>query len=204
VLGLALVMVGCATRGFDRASATASQLQTTANELVEARDQVDRTLAALTDLVDHPQRDLRPQFRTYERELDRLLGQAERVDRQAANVTTRGQAYFDTWDQQIATIQDPQVRARSEARRKEVSTALDKSQASFQDVRTNYQPLGGTLTSIRTALSTDLTQGGLNSVRDLVRKANGEAASLKRSLDGVVANLRELATKMAPATALAQ
>jgi hypothetical protein len=79
---------------------------------------------------------------------------------------------------------------------------LEKSQASFQDVRTNYQPLGATLTSIRTALGTDLTQGGLASVRDLVQKANGEAASLKRSLDGVVANLRELATKMAPATAM--
>ena len=174
-------------------------LNNAADGIMRADAQVERTLGALNDLVERPQPDLRGQFRTFTSEVDSLDSMARRISSQAEAMKSRGAAYFEQWSQDLAAIQNEDIRSRSEARKQEVASRFQEIAASYTEVKTAFQPFMSDLRDVQRFLATDLTPGGLTAAKKFATKANAEAVSLRKSLAKLAGEFREMGVALTPA-----
>jgi hypothetical protein len=93
-----------------------------------------------------------------------------------------GLAYFQKWNEERAEIQDGPLRIRSFDRKIAVGTQFEDVRSSYAKSKTEFDPFMSDLKDIRTALGTDLTPGGLDSIRSLANKANSTGRPLRESL----------------------
>src|SRR5687767_1169153 len=98
------------TGGEQRAGAAASGLKETRAELAAAKAQVDKSVAAMNTLRDG-QGTLPTEFATFNAELKKTEEQAAKVRARAADMRARASEYQSKWRQEVATIDDPALRA---------------------------------------------------------------------------------------------
>ncbi len=178
---------GCSTspsssKNYNRAGKTSTSLQDTAVSIDKGEMQIDAVLVALSDLVNNPGSDLKPQFKQFEGSVDKLSSLAKDVREQAVAMQEKGAAYFQQWDADLATIQDEDIRSRSTERKNTVATRFDRVRSSYATTNAAFVPFMSRLTDVRTALTTDLTNGGLNSVRRAADQADIDAVPLREAL----------------------
>lgn len=209
-LGVALIsvgVVGCSTamRTFERATpreSMARQVDDTAAQVAEVNGRVDGALQALNDLVNHPSRDLQRQFRTYTDALNKLESAHDKLRANVEAMESEGREYLVTWDREIATIQDQDLRNSTAERRTEVSERMDTLHESFIDARESLAPLLHRLQEIETALKVDLTSAGVESVRPTVGNAN-DVEPARDALRQLANAFREAAVSLAAAQPMA-
>jgi uncharacterized phage infection (PIP) family protein YhgE len=205
LIAVALVVAsfaGCSsTTGYQKGARTGTALNNAADSIARADTQIEATLVALNDLVDRPQPDLRGQFRTFTSALDSLDSMARQISSQAESMKSRGAAYFDQWNQDLATIQNESIRSRSEERQNEVASRFQEIAANYTEVKTAFQPFMSDLRDVQRFLSTDLTPDGLDAARELVAKANQDAVPLRESIAELVGEFREMGVALTPAAA---
>src|SRR5262249_25697367 len=157
-------------------------LQAAANKINKGITQIDVTLTALTNLVDNPSGDLVPRYKKYSDEVKNLKSLAADVNDKAMAMQAKGKEYFTDWQQQLATIQNQNIRSISEARRKEVTDKFQEINTSYQEVKEKFKPFMSDLESIQTYLGTDLTAGGVQAIQKTANEANRESGPLKESI----------------------
>ena len=69
----------------------------------------------------------------------------------------------------------------------------------YAKTRDDLEPFVSGLVDIRTALATDLTEGGLNSLDGLLKAANRDAVSLRKSMIKLSAAFKEVGISLSPA-----
>ena len=190
------VLAGCSSTGHRKGEATAGGLQTAADRIVRAQTTRVATLAALNDLVENPQPDLRPQFKKFTASKKTWESQIRDVERKSASMQAKGAAYFEKWDQELAKIQNEDIRQRSIARKETVAKQFDKIRTAYAEVDSTRRPLMADLTDIQTALSADLTRAGLEAVKPVVTKANRDAEPLTKAVDKLVEEFKTLGLAM--------
>ena len=203
LLLLAAVVVlhtGCSTSGHTKAGQTSSSLQKAAQDVDKANEQVETVRAALTDLVSNPGDNLKPQFQKFTSEVSKLESFANDISNHAAAMQSRGAAYFQQWDAELAKIHNEDIRTRSQDRRNAVAARFDLVRVNYSQTKTAFAPLMSDLKDIRTALGTDLTTGGLASVRGSVSKANSDTPAVRESLGRLAADFKELGISLSTAT----
>jgi len=197
------ILAGCSSRaGYQKGARAGTALNQAADGITRADTQVERTLAALNDLLDNPQPDLRRQFRTFTSEVDSLDSMARRIAKQAESMKARGAAYFEQWSQDLATIQNENIRSRSETRQQEVVTRFQEIASSYTEVKTAFQPFISDLRDLQRFLATDLTPGGLAAARKIAAKANKNAVPIRESLAKLAGEFREMGVALTPAAAV--
>ncbi len=193
---LALLTPACSSTGSDKGAATGKSAEQAADQIDRGNAQLDATLAALKDLVKMPAPDLQPQFKAFTKSLAQLESTAEDVAALAAKIDTKSQDYFTQWDQQLAAVQNEDIRARSAERREAISASFKKMQSEYAEVREEFKPLLSDLRDVRTVLSTDLTLDGLKAIEGAVKKAEKGSASVKESLQELAERFRTLGVKL--------
>jgi len=201
ILNLALIAavlgaVGCASSGHDKSESTAISLQASADKIVKGQGIRDQMLTALNDLVNNPQADLRPQFKKFTSAFSDFESIVKDVQGKVASMQGKGAAYFEKWDADLAKIQNEDIRSRSLARKSEVSDRFAKIKASYAKVGETFKPFMSNLTDIKTALSTDLTRGGLDAIKPVVEKANKDAVPLREAVNELVADFKAVGVAM--------
>lgn len=171
-------LAGCASNGHQKSEATAEGLQNSADRIAKAQTTREATLAALNDLVENPQPDLRPQFKKFVSSLNTWQSQVRDVESKSASMQAKGAAYFEKWDLELAKIQNEDIRKRSVARKEVVAKQFDKIRMAYAEVDKTRRPLMADLIDIQTALNADLTRAGLDAVKPVVKKANKDAEPL--------------------------
>jgi hypothetical protein len=197
VLTAAILVSGCASTG-SKASSTTRDMDQAANEVNAIVAQTDRTLTSLSNLVLHPAPNLVPQHREFTKDTQRLASLSARLDATAAQMEGRAEQYFKEWDEGTAKISNEQLRATSEERRADVSSAFDAVASSLQKSRAAFDPFLADLKDIRQVLNLDLTQGGIRSVQGVAMKAMAHGEELREELSAVAQNITRLSAKMAP------
>ena len=183
VLAIALcAVVGCRSTGYRKSDVAGRGLQKAAAEVESETRHIDLTLAALKDLVEAPAEDLKPQYRRYSAALGRLIDAAEKTDKTGKRVEMKNAKYIAAWDEDAARIHYGIIRERSEARKVEVTNQLHAVNARYQELQTVVWPLITYFNDIRTALSVDLTAGGLESVKTIVGNADQNARKVQTAL----------------------
>lgn len=194
------IFAGCSSpTGYQKGARAGTAMNTAANNITRTSDQIERTLTALNDLVNHPQNDLPRQFRTFTSEVNTLDSLAKQVSTQAADMKARGAAYFDRWSQELATIQNENIRNRSEARQKEVAARFQTVAANYDQAKASFQPFMSDLRDVQRFLATDLTPGGISAVKKFATKANENAVPLRKSLATLADEFKGLGVALTPA-----
>ncbi len=189
-------LVGCSTtvyrqgdRTADAAWAAAMQVQTESQALAGAQ-------ATLNNLVDKPAADLKPQFLSFSSSVDVLVAAAKQTELSGSHLVRSNAAFIAAWDKQLTTITNAEVRSRSEARKTEVANQFDAAHKRYLQAQEALRPLMGYLQDVRKALSTDLTPGGLEAVKELVGNFNTTTSKLQADLAQAVADLKALSAAM--------
>lgn len=196
---IATLASGCASRGYNRADSAASSMQRAASRVDMGASQIEIALATLTDLVGNPAADMKPQFSKFDSAVNNLESLSKDIAGKSGAMQKKGTAYFQKWDEELARIQSEDIRSRSAARKAEVVQGFDRVQANYQATSVALAPFITRLTDIRTALSTDLTPAGLDSIRGTVGSAKMEGVSVQQSLRSLAADFKNLGVSLAPA-----
>jgi hypothetical protein len=195
-----LLCAGCASTGYEKATQTSTSLQEAARDIDHALLPIDNAVAMLSDLVNNPQPDVTPQFKKYSAAVTKLESMADDVRSHASAMREQGTAYFKVWDQELAKIQNEDVHSRSLERKNAVAARFEKVRASYARTSTEFAPFMADLKDIRRALATDLTSGGIASVKDLASKANSKVPPLRESLIGLSTDFRSLGVSLSTTT----
>ncbi len=202
VAALALVVGvfgGCKSpAGYQKGAQAGAAMNTAAASITRTSDQVERTLTALNDLVDRPQPDLSRQFRTFSSELKSLESNATQVSTEAKAMKSKSAAYFDRWNQELATIQNEDIRNRSEARQKEVAARFEGIAANYSNAEAEFRPFLSDLRDVQRFLATDLTSGGIAAVKPFANKANEDAVPLRKSLAALAEEFKAMGVYLTP------
>jgi len=194
------ILAACSsTSGHQKGARAAGAMTASADTITQTSTQIEQALNALNDLVNNPQSDLRRQFRTFTAAVDTLDSRARQVSSQAEQMKSRGGAYFDRWSQELATIQNEDIRSRSEARQKEVAARFQAVAANYEQAKAKLQPFMSDLRDVQRFLGTDLTPGGIAAVKKFATKANDEAVSLRKSLGSLADEFKEMGVSLTPA-----
>jgi ABC-type transporter Mla subunit MlaD len=96
----------------------------------------------------------------------------------------------------IAKIQDPQLKQQAEDRRAEQRQSLEPLVGNMNDTNKSFQALMKDLTDIKTYLAQDLTPTGVASVKDIMARANGNADSVNQKLDRMGQDLDQATARL--------
>jgi hypothetical protein len=195
-----LLFAGCTTTGYKKAAVTSVSLQEAAVDIDTSLPAMDAVLLSLSDLMDKPGASLTPQFQVYTAALANLESLEKDVGKHAATMDTQGQAYFKNWDAQLTKIQNDNLQTRSSNRRNVMSARFDKAKANYGEATAELAPVLSNLRDIRTALATDLTTSGVNSIRSLAAKTNGSLPKLRATFANLSAEFKDLGLALSTAT----
>ena|SRR5437867_5891757 len=193
---LALWCAGCSSVVYEKSDATARSLQNAAEEVQAQSHALETTMTALSDLVNKPATDLRPQFRWFSSSLDRLVAAADRTARTGKLMRTKSAAYFEAWGRELVAMNYEYIRKNSEMRKAEVSARFQEINRQYQEAGDVVRPLIGYLDDVRKALSADLTMGGLAAVKPIVANAQENAGKVQTVLAKLTADLSTSGTQM--------
>ena len=198
------VGTGCASKGYEKGAATSEAIQVAATRLNEITVQLNKTISSMTSLVLTPGADLRAQYEKFSADVDTLQSLAADVRDKAKAMQDRGKAYFAAWDQQVAGIRNEDLRSRGVARKTQVSEQFQAINESYQKAKDLFRPLMSDLKDVQTYLSTDLTSGGLRTVRKEAARANAEAVPLREAIATLVSQFKALGVTMSTSGSVPQ
>jgi DNA repair exonuclease SbcCD ATPase subunit len=197
--GVALpLFVGCSTTTHERGDSAAKSLQNAAAEVQVERHQLTLTMTSLDTLVHKPAMDLRPQFKQFSANLDKLEASARRNDKAAEAALQQNVVYLESWDRQLTNMNYEVVREHSERRRTEVAENFNALNRRYTEVRTTMQPLLSYLNDIRRALDADLTLNGLDAIKPVVANAQDNARKVHSALGKLGDELASAGARMSP------
>ncbi len=190
-----IVPVGCAARGYERASATSLSIDVLKTELTAAKEQLDTSVNALDQVVSAE--DASKPYEEFVYALAEMEGQADTIRAQTEALRAAGATYFDEWEAKLASFTNEDMRKLSETRRADLVSTYDEINAVSQKTKEAYEPLMADLNDIKKYLDLDLSAAGVGQIGAQVKKVKGEAAKVQESIDALVQVLDQLSSKLA-------
>jgi hypothetical protein len=197
---LVIALTGCVSHGYNKESATGANLRDSSSRITATQKKLDDTIGSLNELVNNTHPDLRPQYQKFSGNVDELASMARSVDEHVSAMASKGKVYFAQWDQQLGSIQNEGLRNRGETRETEVAGEFTNIERQYVETSMAFKPLMSDLRDVQKYLGTDLTQGGISSVKETVVKANAEASKVKESVSSLATKFNSLGVSLSWAT----
>jgi hypothetical protein len=177
-----LYFSGCASTNYQKADVAGECLRTAGIKIDAENRSIDYTLAALDNLVNKPAPDLKPQFQRFSISLDRLVDASARAEKAARVADKKSADYFKNWEKETSEIKYEAIRNQSVSRKTQVRNEFNTVNQRYRENQAVIHPLISYLQDIRTALSTDLTAGGVQSVKSLADNAQQNGRKVQAAL----------------------
>ncbi len=185
LLGVAVVLSGCATTGMDRFTAAANSIQTVDNEIRRMSFHIDATATSLDHLIKAEPEDLKRSFDIYSDNLTNLEAQGKLVSKRVQQMKSRNKEYFAEWDKQGDSYTNPEIRELSEERRNKLAEMYAQVPIAGAGIENTYQAYLTNLKEIRRYLSNDLTPAGVKAIELITQQTF-------RGLDSLLGSLKPL------------
>jgi hypothetical protein len=192
------VLAGCASKSYDKGAATSKTLEASAAAVGATSQGIYDVLGSLDKLTFKPQGDLRDQYDAFVTATKNFNKSLEKLDVAVAGVKTKADAYFADWTNHVALIQSANLRQLSLDRKAEVSGKLADVTASYDKLKMAIQPFKIDLKDIQTYLDTDLTVGGIATIKDTVAKTKVDAVPLRDAIKQLQASFSNLSAAISP------
>ena len=196
----AVLATGCSSIGYNKQNLTAENVQSTGNLITDLQGKLDTTLTSLNNLVNQPQADLRPQYKTFASNVAAVQSAAKKLAAARSDIAAKEKEYFAQWDQEIAQIQNADIKAISQSRRDEVAKNLASLKTSYAQTDMAFKPFLADLQDVQKYLSVDLTAGGLAAIKGPVTQANQDAGPLKDSLTQLAGDFKKFGDSLSSRT----
>jgi hypothetical protein len=163
--------------------------------IVASQEQIDKTLAALADLTDPGQTDVRGAYDRYCDQLARMDDHARIMKTEADSMRASRDQYFGKWEEKVTEIDNPTIRASAEARRKRLRDAHERIVTTSGAARDAYEPFMKDLQDIKKFLASDLSKNAVADIGDAAKKVRTDGANVNAKLGAVVATLDSVAAR---------
>ncbi len=193
-------LAGCASKSnYQQGAETGAGLMAAADKVDLGVTNIDQTLGSLSDLVNNPSGDLEPKLKTFNDNVSGLQTMYQNLQDGVADARNKATIYLTNWDAKISTIMSPDIKNAAQQRRDAVQSEINDVKKSYAEVRVDFDPFMVNLKDIQTVLNSDLTAGGVSSVKGAATTAITNGNKLKDSLGGLANNFRQLGTAMGTA-----
>lgn len=133
-------------------------------------------------------------------EVNRLQIESVQVRARAQVILDRGDAYFDQWHANMAQVKDLRLRTLAEERRPQLQESFRRIKSLSLESREAFKPFLLDLMEIRNALEKDPSSFGVDSTRELARKARQNGTQVEKCLAGVTRELDVMQAMVNPST----
>jgi chromosome segregation ATPase len=160
-------------------------------EITRAMAQLDATMAKVEGLttasgdLDKPTKDGLAAIETLDTE-------TQAIKKRADEMRTRGAAYFEAWEKQLAAMSTPDVVAIATKRKDELSGKYAELLTAMQESRAALDAYWADMKPIRSALDDGLTPDKQKLLAPQVKSAKDKAATLKTRIDATFAKLNQV------------
>lgn len=166
-------------------------------DLVAAKDEIDRTITTLSDLIDPKQTDLAAANKRFAEQVDALGTHAQKVKTEADAMKSAREAYFSKWDARIAAIDNPTLRTEAEGKRARLRSSQEKILVDSALVKEAYRPFMADLDDTRKFLADDASKDSVSVLSPAVKKAQKDGKLVNERIDQLIADLDEVEGKAA-------
>ncbi len=183
VMAVLSLVAGCSSTGqaIERTGRTVNNAAALKQDVLDAQQQMDVTMAALTSVVDAgSEGSLQERFKSFESQLDRLDQRADRVRSRRTDLQKRGNEYLTAWTEQAEKMQSEAMKERAAQRRAKLEAALRRISAEFDALAGAFEPLRSDLEDIKTFLANELTINGVKEAKPFVTEAREDAGLVKQ------------------------
>lgn len=209
ILALLLVLpfaLGCASSGYERASATADRTAAYRDDLVQLREQVGLAVEALRALSENPgdsPRSNKETFETYARELANLEAASRRSRKTYGRMDGRAESFFGGWSEDTARITNADLKHSAEGRRAALQANYERLAQGKLAVDLGLAGFVSELTDLSLYLEHDLTAAGIAKARATIETAFASGATLRDQLEAQVRATNSARAALAPLKDLA-
>jgi len=196
LLALAPGQFARAADAAEMAATVKQKIESLRTDCAQARRQVTVTLEELNRLK-VKDIELRPQFEKFKAELIKMEERAENGRNRADAMKAKGQEFFADWEQQVKSIQNPDIRKAAENRLAQRKKSYNKILAAMQEAREELVPFMSDLNDLKKMFDGELTASSVASAKDLFRQANWHGNDVNESLLDVEKELDRVAAELA-------
>jgi len=200
---LCATLAGCTTSGYHKAETTANAMDSMRRDLRGVGDDLLSVHGSLKGVLDASSDGTVVAFQNFRSQLQGLQRTFSAAEADLQDVKGRGKSYFESWQKEIASIQDPEIQSSAVARRDALLRTQDDLEHAMETVRPEYQTLLHSLEDLRIYFSNDLSSAGIALARAPVDRVGTAVASLRTRLDAVVAVIDGASPGFTPAVAVA-
>lgn len=198
VLGLPVLLFGCATTGYRRASLTRSAVTDARTVTVRVQQQIDVAVQTLRDLSSQETIDLRPPYDRFSAAVTSLDVQVSRLADRGRVIQKMGDAYVAGWEKELGLYRGAVIRTRSAERRGAVMESFQGLNQQFQTADQSLRPLLVDLKDMHRYLTIDLTVAGVTSALDLAVSIAKQATEAAQHLESLHAELGRVGVELSP------
>jgi len=188
---LALFFGGCQNKPPDQTTQNINTFQHAQEQVSKAREQVGKTLTALSKYTTQPGLSTYDDFSNSVAELETT---ADGIRDTAARMKEDGDLYFQSWDAELAAMTNADLKKASNSQMSQVKAAYKEVSAKAPEVRNAYNKFIDDCTNLKTFFDRDKSPSGVASASTLISTTNADGAELQRQLDVEAANLNNVKT----------
>jgi hypothetical protein len=202
-LGLASLLLltasSASAAGYKLADKVGRDIADFRDEIVDVKKSVDTTLAALDKIVAQATVDPRKAFKEFDKSIPEIDSAAKKARKRADDMRERGKEYFDKWEKDLASVNDPEIRKLAEERKAKLQATFAKIKTSLEPARDQFTAWLANLKDLQKYLSQDLTISGIDAAKDLIAKSKTDGTALQQTLDKVIAEMNTVVATITPA-----
>lgn len=195
LLALALAL-GCSTS--TRGEKMVDGFSETRETVVSAQKQLDTTLIALNILRVSQGPGLSNAFKQFKESVDNLKKEGSRCRQQAEGMRAEAESHIQAWQNEMASIKDPAIKASLESRREAVRSNFKLAQMYAQDARKAYDPFLAGCQQLVQGLSIDLSPAAVASLKPAMDRIDADGQMLGQKMSAMLRALDNMSNGVSP------
>jgi len=197
LIGGLIFLAACSSTGLQRSEKSSASMAVVEQDIKQAGGQIDLTGASLDELIRPGQPNVKDAFTKYSANVDKMDKIGTRLLEHSDHMNDQGLEYFSEWRKEGKAYSSPEIRALSEQRRADLTAVMARIPEASVGVKGSLRSYLSNLKEIRTYLSNDLTEKGLETITPVAKTAVKDGAQLKENVQPLVAAIANARAEIA-------
>ncbi len=199
------VLMGCAS------IETAPKTPTLRDDFLEYRElvvramaRVDSTLRSLDEVSVQANADPRRAYKAFAKAVQDLEVGSIKVRERTQAMRARGDAYFERWQEYLASVPNEEVRRRAKEHEAELKQCFEGVRQGAQQAREAFRPFLTDLQKLRAVLEAEPTLARINAQKSLILDTKDKGREVQRGLDCILVEMNAVMALLRPTGAPAK
>ena len=177
-------------------SALTTSLKDTRNTAIKVKDQSSATITALDRLVDPKQTDLKSAYDSFAKAVAALDSEAATMKTMAGKVSSDGQKFLSSWQQDLGSYANKDVKEEGASRHKEVVESFTDTQSNLDKTLGSVSELQVLLGDVKKYLGNALSPEGVEQISSVAGDARKSSEKLAKLIDSTAESIDSLVNEL--------